>query len=220
MSKTYCIVPKKRQMFQELVHGMQLTQEETALLAPCTILHVEIDPAKNGWEIVLQTMELLQEELLSRIAKFIQEHCGLAYVELYQQVVDMAGGIQSAWKELLHRTAQGDPSLLAIFENMRYRINGDTLVHEVSGLCSSELVRSQNVASRFAENIKGLLGFYCPVECETVEEATVDGENGQQAEVVSRTGETETVANLAAISKENERAREKALGKAKAIREA
>ena len=59
MGKTYCVVPKKRQMFWELVQGMELAEEEAALLQSCTILHVEIDPAANGWEVVLQTPELL-----------------------------------------------------------------------------------------------------------------------------------------------------------------
>ena len=43
MQKKYCIVPKKNNMFWELVRGMQLSREEKLLLKTCRIMHVEIE---------------------------------------------------------------------------------------------------------------------------------------------------------------------------------
>ena len=78
MQKKYCIVPKKNNMFWELVRGMQLSREEKLLLKTCRIMHVEINPRDNSWEILLQTQELLREELLFRISQHISDNCQIS----------------------------------------------------------------------------------------------------------------------------------------------
>ena len=157
LQKKFCIVPKKRRMLQELVQGMELGEEEEQLLDACTILHVEIDPAANGWEIVLQTPELLSDALLSRVSAQIQQKCNLFSVEFYQQVIDMMRGISKAWDELAYRTADGDPSVQAVFERMKYRAVGDKLVLEVAGICSGAIMRNHKVASKLARNFNRIL---------------------------------------------------------------
>ena len=186
LQKKFCIVPKKRRMLQELVQGMELAEEEAQLLDACTILHVEIDPAANGWEIVLQTPELLSDALLSRVSAQIQQKCNLFSVEFYQQVIDMMRGISKAWDELAYRTADGDPSVQAVFERMKYRAVGDKLVLEVAGICSGAIMRNHKVASKLAKNIKGLLGFYCDVDWESVDaEDDEDAEGSSSADALN-----------------------------------
>ena len=220
LQKKFCVVPKKRRMLQELVQGMKLGEEEEQLLDACTILHVEIDPAANGWEIVLQTPELLSDALLSRVSAQIQQKCGLSSVEFYQQVIDMMRGISKAWDELAYRTADGDPSVQAVFERMKYRAVGDKLVLEVAGICSGAIMRNHKVASKLAKNIKGLLGFYCDVDWESVDaEDDADDEEASSAADALNTPEY-LAARRSVLQQENAAAREKALGKAEAVHKA
>ena len=122
MGKTYCIVPKKRRMLQELLHGMELATDEETHLAACTILHVEIDPAANGWEIVLQTQSFLQPGILTRMAEHIRERCGLTSVVFYQQVIDIVQGIDDAWDTLAERVAAGNQAVWTVLERATHTV--------------------------------------------------------------------------------------------------
>lgn len=163
MQKKYCIVPKKNNMFWDLVQGMQLTHEEKLLFKTCRILHVEINPRDNSWEVLLQTQELLQESLLSRAAHHIIENCQLSDVTFYQDVIDMERGITKAWEELSRRTAEGNPVVLSLLRRAQLHIDGSRLEIEVGGELSGEIFRAHDVIAQMRENIKGLLGFSCEV---------------------------------------------------------
>ena len=171
MQKKYCIVPKKNNMFWELVRGMQLSREEKLLLKTCRIMHVEIDPRDNSWEILLQTQELLREELLFRISQHISDNCQISGVTFYQDVIDMEKGITKAWEELASRTAEGNPAVLSLLRQAQLNIDGSRLVLEVGGELSGEIFRAHDVAAQLQKNIKGLLGFSCEVTCLAAEEA-------------------------------------------------
>ena len=170
MQKKYCIVPKKNNMFWELVRGMQLSREEKLLLKTCRIMHVEIDPRDNSWEILLQTQELLREELLFRISQHISDNCQISGVTFYQDVIDMEKGITKAWEELASRTAEGNPAVLSLLRQAQLNIDGSRLVLEVGGELSGEIFRAHDVAAQLQKNIKGLLGFSCEVTCLAAEE--------------------------------------------------
>ena len=163
MQKKYCIVPKKNNMFWELVRGMQLSREEKLLLKTCRIMHVEIDPRDNSWEILLQTQELLREELLFRISQHISGNCQISGVTFYQDVIDMERGITKAWEELSRRTAEGNPVVLSLLRRAQLHIDGSRLEIEVGGELSGEIFRAHDVIAQMRENIKGLLGFSCEV---------------------------------------------------------
>ena len=171
MQKKYCIVPQKNNMFWELVRGMQLSREEKLLLKTCRIMHVEIDPRDNSWEILLQTQELLREELLFRISQHISGNCQISGVTFYQDVIDMEKGITKAWEELASRTAEGNPAVLSLLRQAQLNIDGSRLVLEVGGELSGEIFRAHDVAAQLQKNIKGLLGFSCEVTCLAAEEA-------------------------------------------------
>ena len=171
MQKKYCIVPKKNNMFWELVRGMQLSREEKLLLKTCRIMHVEINPRDNSWEILLQTQELLREELLFRISQHISDNCQISGVTFYQDVIDMEKGITKAWEELASRTAEGNPAVLSLLRQAQLNIDGSRLVLEVGGELSGEIFRAHDVAAQLQKNIKGLLGFSCEVTCLAAEEA-------------------------------------------------
>lgn len=171
MQKKYCIVPKKNNMFWELVRGMQLSREEKLLLKTCRIMHVEIDPRDNSWEILLQTQELLREELLFRISQHISDNCQISGVTFYQDVIDMEKGITKAWEELASRTAEGNPAVFSLLRQAQLNIDGSRLVLEVGGELSGEIFRAHDVAAQLQKNIKGLLGFSCEVTCLAAEEA-------------------------------------------------
>lgn len=212
MGKTYCIVPKKRRMLQELLHGMELATDEETHLAACTILHVEIDPAANGWEIVLQTQSFLQPGILTRMAAHIRERCGLTSVVFYQQVIDIVQGIDDAWDTLAERVAAGNQAVWTVLERATHTVADGKLVLELHGEASESIMRAHDVAPRLAESIHGLLGYRCGVTWETMAE--------MPEPLTARRTPGARAAQRAAIEKENAVAREKALGKAKAVRQA
>ena len=169
MGKTYCIVPKKRRMLQELLCGMELATDEETHLAACTILHVEIDPAANGWEIVLQTQSFLQPGILTRMATHIRERCGLTSVVFYQQVIDIVQGIDDAWDTLAERVAAGNQAVWTVLERATHTVADGKLVLELHGEASESIMRAHDVAPRLAESIHGLLGYRCGVTWETLD---------------------------------------------------
>ena len=210
MSKPYCIVPKNRQLFQELIRGMELGAEEEKALAACTILHVEVEPSANGWEIVLQTQEFLNAELLSRVSVFIQENCGLSYAIFYQQVIDIEQGIEDAWEQLALRAADGNQAVWTVLAGAQHAVGGHRLTVHLHGAVSTSLLEERAVDARLAKEIQGLLGYQCDVVWDLKDEASL--RPAPKATPAAR------AAQRAVIERENAAAREKALGKAKAMR--
>ena len=168
--KKFCIVPQKENMFWQLVQGMQLSDAERKLLKSCQIKHVEVSPKVNRWEILLQTQQLVAGDLLSRAAEHIAEHHRLSEVLFYQDIIDIETAVDSAWKELVHMTADGVPTVFALLRHARHTVDGSRILLEVEGEFSSEVLCAHRVPLMMQKAVRSLLGFHCDIECVAVDE--------------------------------------------------
>ena len=166
----YCIVPEKENMFWELIRGMDLAEEEEKLLRACRILHVEISPGKNTWEILLQSQELVGEELLERAGAHIREACKLSLVYFYQQVIDMESAIEKAWPKLAEKVADGNPAVAYLLRRSSRVMDGSRLILSVPGELGGEILRAHSVPLMLRKSIKKMLGFFCDIECHAMAE--------------------------------------------------
>ena len=89
MQNKYCIIPQEGNVFWQLVQGMDCAPEQKQQLRDCVIKHVEISLKTNTWEILLQTREVLEAELLEAAAVYIAEKCKINGVKVYQSVVNL-----------------------------------------------------------------------------------------------------------------------------------
>ena len=171
----FCIVPQKENMFWELLQGMEMEQEEADLLRSCQIKHVEISAEDACWEILLQTQELLDENVLSRAAEHIRMRHRLSQVMFYQDIVHAETAVNKAWKQLAEMTANGNPTVLCLFRRMRHTVDGNRVTLEVTGEFSVEILRAHQVPQMLYQAIRSLLGISCTVDYFSVnEEIPVD----------------------------------------------
>ncbi len=173
----FCIVPQKPNMFWELLNGMKLAREEEELLKSCQIKHVEISAEVPCWEILLQTGELLDDGLLSRVSEHIRGIHNLAQVLFYQDIVHAETAVNKSWKRLVELTAGGNPMVLSLFKRMRHSIDGNQITLEVTGELSLDILKRHHVSELLHQSILSLLGISCAVDCIAVnEDIPVDSE--------------------------------------------
>ena len=166
----FCIVPQKPNMFLELLKGMELAKEEEELLRSCHIKHVEISTEVPCWEILLQTGELLDEGLLSRVAEHIRGNHSLEQVLFYQDIVQAETAVNKAWKRLVELTAGDSPVVLKLFKRVRHLVDGNHVTLEVTGALSLDILKRHEVSKLLHQSILSLLGISCTVECIAVNE--------------------------------------------------
>ncbi len=163
--KKYCIVPDRENMFWQLVQGMEMTEDEKNLLKSCSIKHVEISPGTNCWEILLQTQELVGEDLIRRASLHLRKMCRLSDVIFYQHVIDIETSVNKAWARLSELVADGNPTVAYLLRRAEHAMDGSRLVLAVPGELGGEILRAHSVPLMLQKAIKKLLGFSCHVEC-------------------------------------------------------
>ncbi len=165
-----CIVPEQPNMFWKLLQGMELDTAEEELLRSCQIKHVEVSTEEELWEILLQTRELLKEEMLDRIAHHITEHHHLKKVLFYQDIIHSERAVEKAWKQLAEMTAGRNHAIFSLLRRARHTVDGSRILLEVTGHFSQELMHSHRVPQLLQNAVRTLLGIYCEVDCIAVEE--------------------------------------------------
>ena len=171
--RKYCIVPKKGNSFWQLIDGMELTAPQTESLRSCFIKHVQVSPEAGIWEIVLETRELLEPDLLAMVARHIEAKCQLQEVIFYQDLLDLSAALTNGWSQLVNEVAKGAPAVRPILLRAQRRVDGGKLTVRVTGLMGAELLRQHWVADRLQKAVGALTGCRCDVECQAVEEDTV-----------------------------------------------
>ena len=91
MNKTYRILPSAEDMLLRLLRGLALSDEERALLRACALRHVEVSAEENTWELVIGTPTVLDEELLTAIARQVETNYALAGAFVQQNVIALKG---------------------------------------------------------------------------------------------------------------------------------
>ncbi len=167
----YCIVPDKENLFWQLIQGMELSEDEGKLLKTCSIKHVEVSPKSNQWEILLQSQELVGEELLGRAAAYIRKECRLSGVLFYQHVIDIESAVNTAWSKLVELAAEGNPTVTYLLRRAGHVVDGSRLILTVPGELSGEILRTHSVPLMLRKAIKKVLGFTCDIECNAADEA-------------------------------------------------
>ncbi|MBR2215678.1 MAG: PolC-type DNA polymerase III [Selenomonadaceae bacterium] len=162
--RKYRIVPQKENMFWQLVQGMDLAGEERRLLKNAAITHVEVTPKTNRWEVLLQTQELIGEELLTRAAGHIRTKCALSEVLFYQQVADVEAAVAKNWAKLAKEVADGNQIVYFSLRRMKPIVEGSRLKLTVGGEFSGEILTNYGIPALLRKTVKKMLGFNCDVE--------------------------------------------------------
>ena len=166
----YRIVPREANMFWELVKGMQLNDEEKALLKSGVIRHVEVSAHTNRWEVVLTSPSLIPRALLQRAATQIKQKCKLQEILFYQDVVNVEDALHKVWDVIVERTAEGNHTVYELLKRSRYAVDGGTVALSVPGELSTEIVYAHSVVQRMERAMKEVLGYRCTVDCSASEE--------------------------------------------------
>ena len=166
----YCIIPQQGNVFWQLVQGMALDEAQKKLLRACLIKHVEISLKTNSWEMLLQTRQLIPQELLQEAGDYIQQKCHINGVTFYQDVVDLEESVDKVWKKLVQRTANGNPTVRHLLLRAKRRVDGSRLILEVHGGLSGEILRAHSVPLMLKKSLEELLGYGIDVECQAVDE--------------------------------------------------
>ena len=98
--KRYRIVPEKKDAFSQLAAGMLLSPEDMEELAGATLLHIEVTPETNTWELLLRTIDVIDDDLLRRLALHVKETTGYSAV-FYQAPINLGEAVAKSWHLLL-----------------------------------------------------------------------------------------------------------------------
>ena len=157
MQKKLCIVPEKRNILRELTQGIELTQAEQKILFAAVVKHVEISLKGNSWEILLQTQEFIRTSLLDYVGAYIKKRVQIENLVFYQDVLDIEASIERAWKELCLVAANGNPTVLHLLKNTKRIFDGSSLLLEVKGELSGEILRAHDVPNLLQKAIEKML---------------------------------------------------------------
>lgn len=170
MQKKLCIVPEKRNILRELTQGIELTQAEQKILFAAVVKHVEISLKGNSWEILLQTQEFIRTSLLDYVGAYIKKRVQIENLVFYQDVLDMEASIERAWKELCLVSANGNPTVLHLLKNAKRVFDGSSLLLEVKGELSGEILRAHDVPNLLQKAIEKMLTIRCAVSYKALDE--------------------------------------------------
>ena len=170
MQKKLCIVPEKRNILRELTQGIELTQAEQKILFAAVVKHVEISLKGNSWEILLQTQEFIRTRLLDYVGAYIKKRVQLENLVFYQDVLDIEASIERAWKELCLVAANGNPTVLHLLKNAKRIFDGSSLLLEVKGELSGEILRAHDVPNLLQKAIEKMLTIRCTVSYKALDE--------------------------------------------------
>ena len=170
MQKKLCIVPEKRNILRELTQGIELTQAEQKILFAAVVKHVEISLKGNSWEILLQTQEFIRTSLLDYVGAYIKKRVQIENLVFYQDVLDMEASIERAWKELCLVAANGNPTVLHLLKNAKRIFDGSSLLLEVKGELSGEILRAHDVPNLLQKAIEKMLTIRCAVSYKALDE--------------------------------------------------
>ena len=170
MQKKLCIVPEKRNILRELTQGIELTQAEQKILFAAVVKHVEISLKGNSWEILLQTQEFIRTSLLDYVGAYIKKRVQIENLVFYQDVLDIEASIERAWKELCLVAANGNPTVLHLLKNAKRIFDGSSLLLEVKGELSGEILRAHDVPNLLQKAIEKMLTIRCTVSYKALDE--------------------------------------------------
>ena len=170
MQKKLCIVPEKRNILRELTQGIELTQAEQKILFAAVVKHVEISLKGNSWEILLQTQEFIRTSLLDYVGAYIKKRVQIENLVFYQDVLDIEASIERAWKELCLVSANGNPTVLHLLKNAKRIFDGSSLLLEVKGELSGEILRAHDVPNLLQKAIEKMLTIRCTVSYKALDE--------------------------------------------------
>ncbi len=170
MQKKLCIVPEKRDILRELTRGIELTQAEQKIFFAAVVKHVEISLQGNSWEILLQTQEVIRTSLLERVSAYIREQEHIEEIVFYQDVLDIEASIERAWKELCLVAANGNPAVLHLLKGAKRIFDGASLLLEVKGELSGEILRAHDAPNLLQKAIERMLLIRCAVSYKALDE--------------------------------------------------
>ena len=170
MQKKLCIVPEKRDILRELTRGIELTQAEQKIFFTAVVKHVEISLQGNSWEILLQTQEVIRTSLLERVSAYIREQAHIEEIVFYQDVLDIEASIERAWKELCLVAANGNPAVLHLLKGAKRIFDGASLLLEVKGELSGEILRAHDAPNLLQKAIERMLLIRCAVSYKALDE--------------------------------------------------
>lgn len=168
--RTYCIVPRNCSDFWNLIHRMPMQDSEKKILQECKIKHVEIDPKRSSWEIVLQTGTRLAKPLLDGLSAYISAKCGVRRVLFYQDVTDLESYLEHDWAKFVKKIANGNPTVTHLLLNSKRHFDGNKLTLEVFGDLAAEIISAHSIIRTMKLMIETEFHAVCEVEYRAVAE--------------------------------------------------
>ena len=166
----YCIIPEKGNVFWQMVKGLEMSRAEKDMFRACVIKHVEISLKENSWEMLLETRQLIGQELLGRAGEYICKKCNITGVRFYQDVTAFEESVEAVWNELVAQVSNGKPMLRLLLSNAEKEVDGIHVTVKVRGGLAGELLRAHAVPQLMQKAMEEKLGFGCQVEFNAVDE--------------------------------------------------
>lgn len=178
--KRYRIVPEKKDAFSQLAAGMLLSPEDMEELAGATLLHIEVTPETNTWELLLRTIDVIDDDLLRRLALHVKETTGYSAV-FYQAPINLGEAVAKSWHLLLQAVSRTAPLAAHILTGAKIMADGVRLTIGVGGFVAHQLLEEKNVADCLIEAIRQKLGVDVSVTFEITDSQAVSGIDADQA---------------------------------------
>lgn len=178
--KRYRIVPERKDAFSQLAAGMLLSPEDREELAGATLLHIEVTPETNTWELLLRTIDVIDDDLLRRLALHVKETTGYSAV-FYQAPINLGEAVVRSWPQLLQEVSLTAPLAAHILTGAEVAADGVSLTIGVGGLVAHQLLEEKNIAHCLIEAIRRKLGVDVTVTFEVSDHQAVAGTDADQA---------------------------------------
>ena len=178
--KRYRIVPEKKDAFSQLAAGMLLSPEDMEELAGATLLHIEVTPETNTWELLLRTIDVIDDDLLRRLALHVKETTGYSAV-FYQAPINLGEAVAKSWHLLLQAVSRTAPLAAHILTGAKIIADGVRLTIGVGGFVAHQLLEEKNVADCLIDAIRQKLGVDVSVTFEITDSQAVSGIDADQA---------------------------------------
>jgi DNA polymerase-3 subunit alpha (Gram-positive type) len=178
--KKYCIIPSAGDMLWQVMKDQPLDFSQKKQIRSCRVLHVEVDPAANQWEVVLQTPVLLSQKVLDTAAEMMKSDCGVQSIIFLQNIVDLEQSLQNSWKRLCQNASVRHPILENILLQASFQVQGNRVILELQGDFCKELIEAYHADKSFEKAIFESLGYSCQVECRFLEEKKTSADSLEQ----------------------------------------
>lgn len=161
----YCIIPENIKGFEDFIDALPLKDEEKLLIKKIRIVRVMVNTKLNTWTICVKSPVYLPKSITDLIRDKLCHSCGLDNVNFTQQIKSLENYLENEWENFVCQVTENCPAVQYLLINAKWKLDDDTLIIEMTGELSLELMQSYGVIESIQNFISNEFGRICYVNC-------------------------------------------------------